>query len=72
MWDYVSDRESYPSWVKDALTTGTAIFLTDGSFRPKADALVSAAGWVIACRRTGRLLKGSFFEFSRDASAYRR
>jgi hypothetical protein len=71
MWDYVSDRESDPSWVKDALTTGTAIFSTDGSFRPKADALVSGAGWVIACTKTRRTLEGSFYEWASSASSYR-
>jgi hypothetical protein len=70
MWDYVSDRESDTSWVKDALTTGTVIFSTDGSFRPKADALVSGAGWVIACTKTRRTLEGSFYEWASLASSY--
>ncbi len=72
MWDYVSDRESDPSWVKDALTTGTAIFstATDGSFRLKADALVSRAGWVIACTKTRRTLEGSFYKRASSASSY--
>jgi hypothetical protein len=70
MWDYISDRESDPSWVKDALTTGTAIFSTDGSFWPKADALVSRAGWVIVCTKTRRTLEGSFYEQASLASSY--
>jgi hypothetical protein len=70
MWDYVSDRQSDPSWVKDALTTGTVIFSTDGSFWPKADALVSKAGWVIACTKTRRTLEGSFYKRASSASSY--
>jgi hypothetical protein len=70
MWDYISDRESDPSWVNDALTTGTGIFSTDRSFRPKADALVSRAGWVIACTKTRRTLEGSFYERASLASSY--
>ncbi len=70
MWDYVSDRESDPSWVKDALTTGIAIFSTDRSFRPKADALVSGAGWVITCTKTRRTLEGSFYKRASLASSY--
>jgi hypothetical protein len=62
MWDYVSDRESNPGWVKDALTTGTAIFSTDRSFQPKEDTLVSGAGWVIACTKSKRTLEGSFYK----------
>jgi hypothetical protein len=70
MWDYVSDKESDPGWVKNALTTGTAIFSTDGSFGPKGDASVSGAGWVIACTKSKRTLEGSFYKRASSASFY--
>jgi ribonuclease HI len=71
MWDYVSDKESDPLWLKEALKQGSAILATDGSYSRTKGPHVSGAGWVIACRKTHRLLKGSFYENSRDASPYR-
>ncbi len=72
MWDYVSDKESDLLWVKEALDRGSAILATDGSYSRTKGPHVSGAGWVIACRKTHKLLKGSFHENSRDASPYRR
>ncbi len=51
MWDYVSDKESDPLWLKEALKQGTAIIATDGSYLGKRGPHVSGAGWVIACRK---------------------
>jgi hypothetical protein len=70
MWDYVSDKKSDPGWLKDALRSGTAIFLTDGSFWPKADKQVSGVGWVIVCMKTRRTLEGSFYKRANLASSY--
>ncbi len=71
MWDYVSDRTSEPSWIPQALEQGTVILATDGSYNRKRGPNISGAGWVIACRRTGKILKGSFYKFSSNASPYR-
>jgi hypothetical protein len=71
MWDYVSDVTSEPSWLPLALERGTAFLATDGSYNRKRGPNVSGAGWVIACRRLGNILKGSCFEFSSNASSYR-
>ncbi len=71
MWDYVSDKESDPLWLKEALEQGSAILATDGSYLRTKGPHISRAGWVIACRKTHRLLKGLFYENSRDASPYR-
>jgi hypothetical protein len=71
MWDYVSDKESDPLWLKEGLEQGSAILATDGSYSRIKGPHVSRAGWVIARRKTHRLLKGSFYENSRDASQYR-
>ncbi len=48
-----------------------AILATDGSYSRTKGPHVNGAGWVIACRKTHRLLKGSFYENSRDAIPYR-
>jgi hypothetical protein len=71
MWDYVLDVTSEPSWLPLALERGTVVLATDGSYNRKRGPNVSGAGWVIACRRSGNILKGSFFEFSSNASSYR-
>jgi hypothetical protein len=69
MWDCVSDKESDLIWIKDALIAGTAIFLTDGSFGPCADATVNGAGWIINFTTVRRTLEGSFYKCSSSASS---
>jgi hypothetical protein len=72
MWDKVLvDVISEPSWLPLALERGTTVLVTDGSYSQISGPNVSGAGWIITCQRTGRILKGSFFEFSSDASSYR-
>ncbi len=71
MWDYVSDEELDPLWPKEALEQGTAILATDGFYSRTRGSHVSGAGWVVACWKTQKVLKGSFYKKSRDASPYR-
>ncbi len=71
MWDYVSDKELDPLWLKEALEKWTAILATDGSYSRTRGAHISGAGWVIACQKTQKVLKGLFFKKSRDPSPYR-
>ncbi len=72
MWDYMLDVTSEPSWLPLALERGTAVLATNGSYNRKRGPNVSGAGWVIACWRSSNILKGSFFEFSSNASSYRK
>jgi hypothetical protein len=58
MWDYVPDVTSEPSWLLLALERGTAVLATDGSYDRRRGPNVSGAGWVIACPRSGKILKG--------------
>jgi hypothetical protein len=71
MWDYVSDRISEPSWIPRALKQGTVILATDRSYNRKRGPNISGAGWVIACQKSGKMIKGSFYEFSSNARSYR-
>ncbi len=71
MWDYVLDVTSEPSWLQLALERGTSVLATDGSYNRKRGPNVSGAGWVIACWRSGNILKGSCFEFSSNVSSNR-
>ncbi len=71
MWDFVSNVTSEPSWLPLALESGTVVLATDGSYDRKKGSHVSGAGWDIACWKSGRVLKGSYFGFSSNASSYR-
>jgi hypothetical protein len=65
------DRISEPSWIPRALEQGTVILATVGSYNRKRGPNISGAGWVIACRKSGKMIKGSFYKFSSNASSYR-
>jgi hypothetical protein len=71
MWDYVSDRSNDTGWLMTALQQGSAVLATDGSYSRIRGPTVCRAGWVFACRRSRRILCGSFYKFSTNASAYR-
>lgn len=66
----VGDKDDL-SWLVEAMRNGTAVLVTDGSFDRKRAPLVSGAGWVITCRTARKFLRGSFYETSISASAYR-
>jgi hypothetical protein len=70
MWDYVSDMTTEPDWLPGALEQRMAMLATNKSYACKRGPKVSGAGWVIACHRSGRMLKGSFFKLSSNASSY--
>ncbi len=70
MWDYVSNRLTDTSWMMTALEQGTANLATDGSYSRKRGPKVCGAGWVFACRKSRKILCGSFYKFSSSASAY--
>ncbi len=65
------EQDMEPFWIVNALLNRTAILSTDGPFHRNKAPQVSGAGWIIACPQTGRMLQGSFYELSIDASAYR-
>ncbi len=70
MWDYISNKDTEPLWIVNALLNGTAILSTDGLYHRNKAPQASGAGWIIACRHTGRMLQGSFYKLSIDASGY--
>ncbi len=71
MWEEVVGDKEDLSWLVEAMRNGTAVLVTDGSFDRKRAPLVSGAGWVITCRTAQKFLRGSFYETSISASAYR-
>ena len=71
MWNNIVNEGVDLCWVVDALTSGTAIWVTDGSFNRPIAPLVSGAGWIMYCTTTKQKLYGSFFERSPKAGSYR-
>ena len=72
MWEHIVESEKAEiEWLPEALRTGTAILVTDGSFDRKRAPDTSGAGWIIICTKTKRRVRGSFYEVSNVASAYR-
>ena len=70
MWENVVDKDQDLCWLADVLVKGTTVLVTDGSFDKKRVPSVSGAGWVTTCQKAKKFLWGSFYEFSRKASAY--
>lgn len=70
MWDHVIGGGEM-TWFRDALVGGTVMMVADGSYDRLLDPTLSGTGWVIVCTRQKKMIKGSFFERSTTASAYR-
>ena len=71
MWTNVGNDGTNLDWVVAALSSGTAIWVTDGSYNKDIAPHVSGAGWVLYCTSTGKRLYGNFYEFSEAAGSYR-
>jgi hypothetical protein len=71
MWEYIKEKECNTVWLKDALTNGTLIGVTDGSYDRHKAKSCSGSGWILVCTASKRTLRGSFYEVSAAAGAYR-
>jgi hypothetical protein len=71
MWDYIQEGEIDVTWICTALTTGTFIGVTDGSYDRVRAGAVSSSGWIICCTQTRQLLQGSFYKTLHNAGLYR-
>jgi hypothetical protein len=71
MRDYIQEGEIDVTWISTALTTGTFIRVTDGSYDRVRIGAISGSGWIICCTQTRQLLQGSFYKSSHNASLYR-
>ncbi len=58
-------------WLIQGMTSGSLIWVTDGSYDRKRAPVISGVGWIILCTHTGKRLVGSFWEKSSSASSYR-
>jgi hypothetical protein len=70
MWEYIKEGETDVSWLKDMLTTGTLVGVTDGSYDRHKAKSCSRAGWALACRSSKKTLRGSFYKVSLAAGSY--
>ena len=52
MWNNIVNRGMDLCWVVDALTSGTVIWINNGSFNRPIAPLISGAGWIIYCMAT--------------------
>jgi hypothetical protein len=57
MWDYIHEGEIDVTWISMALSTGTFIGVTDGSYNRARAGAVSGSGWIICSMQ-----QDSFFE----------
>jgi hypothetical protein len=71
MWDNIQGGKMGVKWIRTALTDGSFIGVTDGSYDRVRAKYVSGSGWVICCTKTRHLLQGLFFETSPKAGSYR-
>ena len=70
MWEGATIEED-PLWVAQAMTAGTLICVTDGSYDRRKAHDLSGAGWTLYCTATKKQLSGSLVERSEYASSYR-
>jgi hypothetical protein len=71
MWDNIQEGKMEVERIRTALTVGSFVGVTDGSYNRIRAKSVSGSGWVIYCTKTRHLVRGSFFETSPKAGSYR-
>jgi hypothetical protein len=71
MWDHVELPLGLDA-VVDAISAGSAAFVTDGSYNRGVRRDIDGAGWLIFCKLKRRIvLRGSFHERNAKAGSYR-
>ena len=71
MWSNIVNEGADLTWVTEAISTSSAVWVPNGLYNKDIATLVSGAGWILYCRRTKQRLYGSFFEVSPNAGSYR-
>ena len=71
MWSNIVNEGADLTWVTEAISTSSAVWVTDGLYNKDIAPLVSGAGWILYCKRTKQRLYESFFEVSPNAGSYR-
>lgn len=62
-----------PTTVAQAISSGTAIMVSDGSYKPLLSTKIGAASWILECSLTGAICRGecSTSGLRREVNAYR-
>ena len=63
------DRENRR--VAECLTNRTLVCVTDGSYQKEKAPNLCSAGWIMACKETGRRISGLLVEESPKAGSHR-
>jgi hypothetical protein len=79
MWQWAGDwmwENIYTPYgidaVEKAIASGSAVYVTDGSYSRKIRSDIDGAGWVVYCKAQKKIvLKGSFYEWCIKAGSYR-
>jgi hypothetical protein len=71
LWDTIRTPHGLDA-VVNAIASGSAIMVTDGSYCRNIRSEIDGAGWLIYCRQRKRIvLKGSTYEYCSMAGSYR-
>ena len=70
MWSDLRLVES-SEWVVECLKNRTLVCVTDSSYQKKKTPILFSAGWIMACKNTGRCITGTLVEESPNAGSYR-
>ena len=71
MWFNIVNEGADLTWVTEAISTSSTVWVTDDLYNKDITPLVSGAGWILYCKRTKQQLNESFFEVSPNAGSYR-
>ncbi len=71
MWEHIVEGDINVDWIRNALTKGMFLAVTNGSYDRTAVPTVSGSGWIIVCTACQCTLQGSFIEVSWSAGSCR-
>ncbi len=71
MWEHIVEGDIDVGLIRDALTNGTFLVVTNGSYDREMASTVSGSGWMIVCTTCQCTLRGSFCKVSLSAGSYR-
>ncbi len=71
MWENIPEGDMDVEWIRAAITEGSFVGVTNGSYDRDQARMMSSSSWVICCTTPRHLIRGSFFEISPKAGSYR-
>ena len=74
MWEDIDASQEAAQdleWIANGLRKNSLVWTIDGSYDRKRAPDLSAVGWIIFCKATGKRLTGTFWEKSPSATSFR-